>query len=134
MITTMSFLQDHSPDPPPDHSIGWRMDLGQGNNKKMMMRQEKKMNETIEDIIKTLPDDSYIKNYDEDEGFIDDIRGWILECKEEIPSSSITKWEEGDKLIIKVSNFIEDEDDPITNGENYYIVMEPNTPEQQEEE
>ena len=92
------------------------------------------MNETIEDIIKTLPDDSYIKNYDEDEGFIDDIRGWILECKEEIPSSSITKWEEGDKLIIKVSNFIEDEDDPITNGENYYIVMEPNTPEQQEEE
>jgi len=100
----------------------------------MMMRQEKKMNETIEDIIKTLPDDSYIKNYDEDEGFIDDIRGWILECKEEIPSSSITKWEEGDKLVIKVTNFIEDEDDPITNGENYYIVMEPNTPEQQEEE
>ncbi len=92
------------------------------------------MNETIEDIIKTLPDDSYIKNYDEDEGFIDDIRGWILECKEEIPSSSITKWEEGDKLIIKVSNFLEEEDDPITNGENYYIVMEPNTPEQQEEE
>ena len=92
------------------------------------------MNETIEDIIKTLPDDSYIKNYDEDEGFIDDIRGWILECKEELPSSSITKWKVGDKLVIKVSNFIEDEDDPITNGENYYIVMEPNTPEQQEEE
>ena len=92
------------------------------------------MNETIEDIIKTLPDDSYIKNYDEDEGFIDDIRGWILECKEEIPSSTISKWEMGDKLVIKVTNFIEDEDDPITNGENYYIVMEPNTPEQQEEE
>ncbi len=92
------------------------------------------MNETIEDIIKTLPDDSYIKNYDEDEGFIDDIRGWILECKEEIPSSSITKWKMGDKLVIKVTNFIEDEDDPITNGENYYIVMEPNSPEQQEEE
>ena len=32
----------------------------------------KKMNETIEDIIKTLPDDSYIKNYDEDEGWGDD--------------------------------------------------------------
>jgi hypothetical protein len=101
----------------------------------MMMRQEKKMNETIEDIIKTLPDDSYIKNYDdEEEGFIDDIRGWILECKEELPSSSISKWEMGDKLVIKVTNFLEDEDDPITNGENYYIVMEPNTPEQQEEE
>ena len=92
------------------------------------------MNETIEDIIKTLPDDSYIKNYDEDEGFIDDIRGWILECKEEIPSSTISKLELGNKLVIKVTNFIQDEDDPIENGENYYIVMEPNTPEQQEEE
>jgi hypothetical protein len=42
----------------------------------------------------------------------------------------------GDKLVIKVSNFIEDEDDPIENGENYYIVMErlTNNPEQQEEE
>ena len=90
----------------------------------------------IEDIIKTLPDDSYIKNYDEDEGFIDDIRGWILDCKEELPSSSITKWEEGDKLIIKLTNFLEEEEDPITNGENYYIVMErlTNNPEQQEEE
>ena len=90
----------------------------------------------IEDIIKTIPDDSYIKNYDEDEGFIDDIRGWILECKEEIPSSSISKWEVGDKLVIRVTNFLEDEDDPITNGGNYYIVMErlTNNPEQQEEE
>ena len=89
----------------------------------------------IEDIIKTLPDDSYIKNYDEDEeGFIDDIRGYLEHIKEEIPSSTISKWEVGDKLVIKVSNFIEDEDDPIENGENYYIVMEPNTPEQQEEE
>ena len=89
----------------------------------------------IEDIIKTLPDDSYIQNYDDDdEGFIDDIRGYFEHIKEELPSSSITKWKVGDKLVIKVSNFIEDEDDPITNGENYYIVMEPNTPEQQEEE
>ena len=99
------------------------------------MKKRKPMTD-IEDIIKTLPDDSYIKNYDEDEGFIDDIRGWILECKEEIPSSSITKWEEGDKLIIKLTNFLEEEEDPITNGENYYIVMErlTNNPEQQEEE
>ena len=89
----------------------------------------------IEDIIKTLPDDSYIQNYDDDdEGFIDDIRGYFEHIKEELPSSSITKWKVEDKLVIKVSNFIEDEDDPITNGENYYIVMEPNTPEQQEEE
>ena len=88
----------------------------------------------IEDIIKTIPDDSYIKNYDDDEGFIDDIRGYFEHIKEELPSSSITKWKVGDKLVIKVTNFIEDEDDPITNGENYYIVMEPNTPEQQEEE
>ena len=94
------------------------------------------MNETTEDIIQNLPDDSYIKNYDDDEGFIDDIRGWILDCKEELPSSSITKWEEGDKLIIKLTNFLEEEEDPITNGENYYIVMErlTNNPEQQEEE
>ena len=88
-----------------------------------------------EDIIKTIPDDSYVSNYDDDdEGFIDDIRGYFEHIKEELPSSSITKWKVGDKLVIKVSNFIEDEDDPITNGENYYIVMEPNTPEQQEEE
>ena len=90
----------------------------------------------IEDIIKTIPDDSYIKNYDDDEGFIDDIRGWFYHVKEELPSSSITKWEEGDKLIIKLTNFLEEEEDPITNGENYYIVMErlTNNPEQQEEE
>ena len=90
----------------------------------------------IEDIIKTIPDDSYIKNYDDDEGFIDDIRGWFYHVKEELPSSSITKWKVGDKLVIKLTNFIEDEDDPITNGENYYIVMErlTNNPEQQEEE
>ena len=78
----------------------------------------------IEDIIKTIPDDSYIKNYDDDEGFIDDIRGWFYHVKEELPSSSITKWKVGDKLVIKLTNFIEDEDDPITNGEDYYIVME----------
>ena len=78
----------------------------------------------IEDIIKTLPDDSYIQNYDDDEGFIDDIRGWFYHVKEELPSSSNTKWKVGDKLVIKLTNFIEDEDDPITNGEDYYIVME----------
>ena len=99
------------------------------------MKKRKPMTD-IEDIIKTIPDDSYIKNYDDDEGFIDDIRGWFYHVKEELPSSSITKWKVGDKLVIKVSNFIEDEDDPITNGENYYIVMErlTNNPEQQEEE
>ena len=93
------------------------------------------MNETTEDIIQNLPDDSYIKNYDDDEGFIDDIRGWILDCKEELPSSSISKWEVEDKIVIKITNFIEDEEDPITNGEDYYIVMERllNTPEQQED-
>ena len=94
------------------------------------MKKRKSMTD-IEDIIKTLPDDSYIKYYDDDEGFIDDIRGYFEHIKEELPSSSITKWKVGDKLVIKVSNFIEDEDDPITNGENYYIVMEP---EQKEEE
>ena len=87
----------------------------------------------IEDIIKTLPDDSYIKNYDDDEGFIDDIRGYFEHIKEELPSSTISKWEMGDKLVFKVTNFIEDEDDPITNGESYYIVMEKllNNPEQE---
>ena len=85
----------------------------------------------IEDIIKTLPDDSYIKYYDDDEGFIDDIRGYFEHIKEELPSSTISKLELGDKLVFKVTNFIEDEEDPITNGENYYIVMEP---EQKEEE
>ena len=89
----------------------------------------------IEDIIKTLPDDSYIKYYEDDEDFLDDIRGYFDHIKEELPSSSISKWEMGDKLVFKVTNFIEDKKkDPITNGENYYIVMEPNTPEQQEEE
>ena len=98
----------------------------------MMMRQEKKMNETIEDIIQNLPDDSYIKYYEEDEDFLDDIRGYIEHIKEELPSSSISKWEMGDKLVFKVTNFIEDKKkDPITNGENYYIVMES---EQKEEE
>ena len=85
----------------------------------------------IQDVIKSLPDESYIKYYEDDEGFIDDIRGYFQHIKEELPSSTISKLELGDKLVIKVSNFIEDEDDPITNGENYYIVMEP---EQKEEE
>ena len=90
------------------------------------------MNETIEDIIKSLPDDSYIKYYVDDEDFLDDIRGYFDHIKEELPSSSISKWEMGDKLVFKVTNFIEDKKkDPITNGENYYIVMEP---EQKEEE
>ena len=85
----------------------------------------------IEDIIKTLPDDSYIKYYEDDEDFLDDIRGYFQHIKEELPSSSISKWEMGDKLVFKVTNFIEDKKDPITNGENYYIVMES---EQKEEE
>ena len=87
----------------------------------------------IEDIIQNLPDDSYIKNYDYDEEFIDDIRGYFEHIKEELPSSTISKLELGDKLVFKVTNFIEDEDDPITNGESYYIVMEKllNNPEQE---
>ena len=90
------------------------------------------MNETIEDIIQNLPDDSYIKYYEEDEDFLDDIRGYFDHIKEELPSSSISKWKVGDKLVFKVTNFIEDKKkDPITNGENYYIVMES---EQKEEE
>ena len=99
------------------------------------MKKRKPMTD-IEDIIKTIPDDSYIKNYDDDEGFIDDIRGWFYHVKEELPSSSITKWKVGDKLVIKLTNFIEDEDDPITNGEDYYIVMErlQNNPEQEDKE
>ena len=88
----------------------------------------------IEDIIKTLPDDSYIKYYVDDDDFLDDIRGYFEHIKEELPSSTISKWEIGDKLVFKVTNFIQDEDDPIENGESYYIVMEPNTPEQKEEE
>ena len=98
----------------------------------MMMRQEKKMNETIEDIIQNLPQDGSVMYYDDDEGFIDDIRGYFDHIKEELPSSRISKWEMGDKFVIKVTNFIEDKKkDPITNGENYYIVMES---EQKEEE
>ena len=88
----------------------------------------------IEDIIKTIPDDSYIKYYKEDEDFLDDIRGYFYHIKDELPSSTISKWEIGDKLVFKITNFLQDEDDPIENGESYYIVMEPNTPEQQEEE
>ena len=88
----------------------------------------------IEDIIKTIPDDSYIKYYKEDEDFLDDIRGYFEYIKDELPSSTISKWEVGDKLVVKITNFLEEEEDPIKNGESYYIVMEPNTPEQQEEE
>ena len=91
----------------------------------------------IEDIIQNLPDDSSVMNYDDDdEGFIDDIRGYFQHIKEELPSSSISKWEVEDKMIIRITNFIEDEEDPITNGENYYIVMERllNNPEQEDKE
>ena len=83
------------------------------------------MTETIEDIIQNLPQDGSVMYYGDDEdGFVEDISGYFQHIKEELPSSSITKWKVGDKLVIKVSNFIEDEDDPITNGEDYYIVME----------
>jgi len=85
----------------------------------------------IEDIIKTIPDDSYIKYYKEDEDFLDDIRGYFYHIKDELPSSTISKWEIGDKLVFKITNFLQDEDDPIENGESYYIVMES---EQKEEE
>ena len=88
----------------------------------------------IEDIIKTIPDDSYIKYYKEDEDFLDDIRGYFEYIKDELLSSTISKWEVGDKLVVKITNYLEEEEDPIKNGESYYIVMEPNTPEQQEEE
>ena len=101
------------------------------------MRQEKKMTETIEDIIQNLPQDGSVMYYGDDEdGFVEDISGYFQHIKEELPSSSISKWEIGDKLVIKITNFIQDEDDPIENGENYYIVMErlTNNPEQQEEE
>ena len=82
-----------------------------------------------------LPDDSSVMHYDDDEDFLTDIKGYFQHIKQELPSSSISKWKVGDKLVFKVTNFIEDKKkDPITNGENYYIVMEPNTPEQQEEE
>jgi len=97
------------------------------------MRQEKKMTETIEDIIQNLPQDGSVMYYGDDEdGFVEDISGYFQHIKEELPSSSISKWKVGDKLVFKVTNFIEDKKkDPITNGENYYIVMEP---EQKEEE
>ena len=85
----------------------------------------------IEDIIKTIPDDSYIKYYKEDEDFLDDIRGYFEYIKDELPSSTISKWKMGDKFVMKITNFIQDVDDPITNGENYYIVMKS---EQKEEE
>ena len=91
----------------------------------------------IEDIIQNLPDDSYIKYYDDDEeDFLTDISGYFQHIKEELPSSSISKWEVEDKMIIRITNFIEDEEDPITNGENYYIVMERllNNPEQEDKE
>jgi hypothetical protein len=101
------------------------------------MKKRKQMTD-IEDIIKTIPDDSYIKNYDDDEeDFLTDISGYFQHIKEELPSSSISKWEVGDKLVFKVTNFIEDKKkDPITNGENYYIVMERllNNPEQEDKE
>ena len=95
------------------------------------MKKRKPMTD-IEDIIQNLPDDSSVMTYDDDEVFLDDIRGYLEHIKEELPSSSISKWEMGDKLVFKVTNFIEDKKkDPITNGENYYIVMES---EQKEEE
>ena len=94
------------------------------------------MNETIEDILSNLPDDSSVMHYDNDEDFLTDIKGYFQHIKEELPSSSISKWEVEDKMIIRITNFIEDEEDPITNGENYYIVMERllNNPEQEDKE
>ena len=92
------------------------------------------MNETTEDIIQNLPQDGSVMYYGDDEDFLDDIRGYFEYIKDELPSSTISKWEIGDKLVFKITNFLQEEEDPITNGENYYIVMEPNTPEQQEEE
>ena len=92
------------------------------------------MNETIEDIIQNLPQDGSVMYYGDDEDFLDDIRGYFEYIKDELPSSTISKWEIGDKLVFKITNFLQEEEDPIENGENYYIVMEPNTPEQQEEE
>ena len=89
----------------------------------------------IENIIKTLPDDSYIKYYDDDEeDFLTDISGYFQHIKEELPSSSISKWEVEDKIVIKITNFLKEE--PITNGEDYYIVMERllNNPEQEDKE
>ena len=94
------------------------------------------MNETIEDKIQTPPDDGSVTsfNYDDEEGFLDDIRGYFQHIKEELPSSSISKWEVENKLVIKITNFLKEE--PITNGEDYYIVMERllNNPEQEDKE
>ena len=90
------------------------------------------MNETIDDIIQNLPDDSSVMNYDDDEDFLTDIKGYFQHIKEELPSSSISKWEVEDKIVIKITNFLKEE--PITNGEDYYIVMERllNNPEQED--
>jgi hypothetical protein len=80
-----------------------------------------------------LPDDSSVMNYDDDdEGFIDDIRGYFQHIKEELPSSSISKWGVEDKLVIKITNFLKEES--ITNDESYYIIMErlQNNPEQED--
>ena len=98
------------------------------------MKKRKSMTD-IEDIIQNLPDDSYIKYYDDDEeDFLTDISGYFQHIKEELPSSSISKWEVENKLVIKITNFLKE--DPITNGENYYIVMERllNNPEQEDKE
>ena len=91
------------------------------------------MNETIEDILSNLPPDSSVMRYNYDEEFIDDIRGWFHHVLED-EGSSIRKWRVEDKMVIKITNFLKEES--ITNGENYYIVMErlTNNPEQQEEE
>ena len=79
------------------------------------------MNETIEDILSNLPEDSSVMNYDDDEGFIDDIRGWFHHVLED-EGSSITKCRVEDKMVIKITHFLKEE--PITNDESYYIVME----------
>ena len=87
----------------------------------------------IEDIIQNLPDDSYIKYYDDDEeDFLTDISGYFQHIKEELPSSSISKWGVEDKLVIKITNFLKEES--ITNDESYYIIMErlQNNPEQED--
>ena len=99
------------------------------------MKKRKPMTD-IEDIIQNLPDDSSVMNYDDDDGFIEDIRGYFQHIKEELPSSSISKWEVENKLVIKITNFLEEKEDPITNGEDYYIVMERllNNPEQEDKE
>ena len=87
----------------------------------------------IEEIIQNLPDDSYIKYYDDDEeDFLTDISGYFQHIKEELPSSSISKWGVEDKLVIKITNFLKEES--ITNDESYYIIMErlQNNPEQED--